>query len=223
MVGKVAKFSINHPFVGPLLWIASLQYYVAQILVATAWPQPYSWKNNYISDLGNTVCGTFEGVYTCSPLYVLMNLSFVLFGLTIIFGALLLKVQLAKNKGSHIAYMLMILSGIGTVMVGVFPENSISLLHIAGAFLALVIGNISVVLIGMFSHGVHRSIRAYSVLSGVVCWIAFGLFYTENYLGLGRGGMERVVSYPFTLWMAVFGAYIGFKRLRFLSPAGDVR
>jgi len=46
------------PVAGGAIWIlATLQYAIVQVIVASAWHHPaYSWLNNYISDLGNTAC-----------------------------------------------------------------------------------------------------------------------------------------------------------------------
>ena len=38
--------------------------------------------------------------------------------------------------------------------------------------------------------------------------VALSFFLKNVYLGLGIGGMERIVSYPQTIWMIVFGAYV---------------
>ena len=47
-------------FAGGLAWIAgTVVYFVAQPVVASAWSPGYSWLHNYISDLGNTACGSF--------------------------------------------------------------------------------------------------------------------------------------------------------------------
>ncbi|GAA3434772.1 hypothetical protein [Kutzneria kofuensis] len=67
--------------VGGFLWIvAMVQYFVAQIAVAAHWRTPYSWRDNYISDLGNTDCGAFLATYVCSPLAGVMNASFIVAG-----------------------------------------------------------------------------------------------------------------------------------------------
>ena len=72
---------------GGAAWIlATLQYAVAQVVVAAAWHHPhYSWLGNYISDRGNTACGQFtvpHGTpsYVCSPLHSAMNASFIITG-----------------------------------------------------------------------------------------------------------------------------------------------
>ncbi len=43
---------------------------------------------------------------------------------------------------------------------------------------------------------------------------AFVLFSSEIYLGIGRGGMERLISYPFTVWMIAFGLYMTIVRVK---------
>ena len=43
---------------------------------------------------------------------------------------------------------------------------------------------------------------------GLVGLSALGLFLTHTYGPLGRGGMERVVAYPQTIWMILFGLYM---------------
>src|ERR1017187_5995873 len=46
---------------GGACWaVGVVQYAAAQVVAAGAWTRPYSLKNNYISDLGNTACGMFH-------------------------------------------------------------------------------------------------------------------------------------------------------------------
>jgi hypothetical protein len=35
-----------------------------------------------------------------------------------------------------------------------------------------------------------------------------GLFESGQYLGLGAGGMERMIAYPALMWGAGFGGYL---------------
>lgn len=211
---RVNVFTNNHPFVGPVFWIASIQYFIVQLIVIAAWTVPHSWKNNYISDLGNTMCGTYNGIAVCSPLHPLMNVSFVVFGATILLGSILIYTEFKRTRLSAFSFFLMGMSGLGTILVGLFPENTIGLLHIIGAFLGLVVGNVAIVMLGFALTQVRTVFRYYTVISGTVSLVAFVLFYTENYLGLGVGGMERLVSYPFALWMMLFGIYMTTTRAR---------
>jgi len=219
MMETINVFTNKHPFVGPVFWIASVQYFITQLVVIAAWTVPHSWKNNYISDLGNTMCGIYDGVPVCSPLHSLMNLSFIVFGVTILLGSILIYTEFRRTKLSFIGFSLMGLSGVGSMMVGLFPENTIGLLHIIGAFLGLGVGNIAIVVLSIALKDVRSVFRYYTFLSGMLSIIAFALFYFEIYLGIGRGGMERLVSYPFALWMMLFGVYMTTTRVRAIMKA----
>ncbi|MES2876268.1 MAG: DUF998 domain-containing protein [Patescibacteria group bacterium] len=200
--------------IGPLLWVSSIQYFIVQLVVIAAWTVPHSWANNFISDLGNTECGMYAGLPVCSPLHLLMNISFVTFGITMAIGAPYVQRQFERTKLSRLAFGLMMLSGLGTVLVGLFPENTINALHMTGAVLGLGVGNLSVLLLGIALKDVHPAVRAYTVVSGMFSLVAFALFATEVHFGIGRGGMERLISYPFTLWMITFGFYVTLVRIR---------
>ena len=52
----------------------------------------------------------------------------------------------------------------------------------------------------------------FSVFLGIVSLSALVLFASGTYLGLGKGGMERMVAYPALLWVVGFGCYqIGYS------------
>ncbi len=79
-------------YVGALAKLSVLQYFVAEAAVIGAWAgeEPYSRRTGYISDLGALACGDFSGRDVCSPAHLLMNASFVIQGLGMVVGALLL-------------------------------------------------------------------------------------------------------------------------------------
>ncbi len=195
---------------GPLLWASSIQYFIVQLIVIVAWTVPHSFANNFISDLGNTECGTYAGLAVCSPLHLLMNLSFVTFGITMFVGSMLLWRRFERNKLSTFGFLLMMAAGVGTMLVGLFPENTINSLHMLGAVLGLGVGNLSVLFLGIGLGHIHPAMRTYTILSAVLSLTAFVLFAIAEYAGLGRGGMERLISYPFTVWMITFGIYLLF-------------
>lgn len=195
---------------GPLFWISSLQYYVVQFVVSTRWPVggAYSWTDNTISDLGNTQCGLYIGEYVCSPWHMLMNASFLLLGFTMISGAILLKQRLENTRKSVTGLKCMILAGIGTILVGLFPENSIAVIHIIGAGLPFVFGSLSLLLIGVGMPNINYYIRIFTILSGLTGLVALIFFLAMTYGPLGIGGVERLVAYPQSIWMIIFGIYI---------------
>lgn len=62
-----------------MLWMACLQFFLAEQVVRFGWTLPYSFARNYVSDLAATACSA----QVCSPWHALMNCSFVLQGLLI--------------------------------------------------------------------------------------------------------------------------------------------
>lgn len=197
--------------IGALLWIAGIQYYVAQVIVAAAWSNQsgYSWTHHTISDLANTVCGPYGDRLVCSPLHDTMNISFIVLGITMIIGALLIGRQLVQYRLDRLGFVCMALAGFGTIIVGLFPENSISSMHIFGAALAFILGNIGPIILGLSRNLVLPTwLRVYSVVTGVVGLLALVLLLLTLYAGLGIGGMERISAYPQSIWMIVFGFYL---------------
>ncbi|HSX45988.1 MAG TPA: DUF998 domain-containing protein [Candidatus Saccharimonadia bacterium] len=214
---KTAKmletFNDRYPLLGPALWISSLQYFIVQLAVALNFAGGYSLSRNTISDLGNTVCGAYGGRFVCSPDHGLMNLSFVVLGLTMMAGAPLIYQEFREGRTAITGFAFMAIAGFGTVLVGLFPENTVSALHITGAALPFFIGNLGLVILGA-SLSLPRWLRIYTILTGLWNLLALALLMTNHYLGLGQGGIERLTAYPQTIWLIVFGLYMGKKRFR---------
>ncbi len=203
----IRLFNDKFPFVGPLFWIVSVQYFITQLIVASAWTIKYSWANNTISDLGNNYCGLYSGRYVCSPLHTIMNISFILLGLTMIAGSTLIYQEFKKSLISRIGFSFMAIAGLGTIIVGLFPENTIAPLHVLGASAPFLIGNIGLIILGIKLE-VGIRLKTYSIVSGLISIAALVLFMLHLYLGLNEGGIERIVAYPQTIWLIIFGIYM---------------
>jgi hypothetical membrane protein len=216
---RLQTFQDTYPLVGPSLWLLSVQYFLIQIMVAAVWTRPYSWSLNTISDLGNSVCGLYGDRYVCSPQHNFMNASFVVLGITMFFGAILLYREFHKSLWSAIGFSGMALAGLGTLLVGLFPENTNNTLHTLGAALPFLIGNLSIGLLGVVLD-IPQWLRIYSIATSVLTLIALVLFTSHTYLGLGIGGMERLVGYPQTVWLIVFGLYTSRNHYHQNSSAG---
>ncbi len=189
-----------------LLYVSSIQYFIIQLIVGIQFSPRYSLANNTISDLGNTVCGTYGSRAVCSPLHPLMNVSFVVVGLTILLGSFFAYKALTKSRATLIGFCMFGVGGLGTILVGLFPENTVAILHVLGAFLPFVIGNAGLIVLGL-SLPLPKVLKYYTLLTGIFALSALVLFATHIYLGVGLGGMERVVAYPQTIWMIALGIY----------------
>ncbi len=160
----------------------AIQFFIAQLIVQSAWTTPFSLTTNYISDLGNTACGPYpvaSNMYVCSPWHAWMNASLVLLAL----------------------------AGPGEILVGLFPENVNITPHTIGAAAHFVSGNLGILVLGIAIAATRRQIRlaVYSIILGSVGLLATALFVSGNYLGTGIGGMERIAAYPLPLWLIVAG------------------
>jgi len=196
--------------VGAALWILNVQYFIVQVIAAATWTKGtgYNWANNTISDLANTRCGFYGSRFVCSPAHVAMNISFMVLGITIIGGALLLGKRLTSDLIGRLGFLCIAATGVGAILIGLFPENSVSALHTAGATLSFLLGNTGMIVLGISLDRLPKRLRVYTVLSGIVGLVALVFFLENSYGGLGIGGMERIVAYPQTIWMIVCGGYL---------------
>lgn len=172
---------------GFLLLIGSVQFLLA-MLVAEGMRPAYSVSADAISDLG--VGSTAALFNTSVALLGVLGLAGVYF-----YHRTHRKPWLTAVLG---------LAAIGPIGVGLFPETS-PLPHTIFALLAFLFGGLSAILT---SSQTRPPFRYLAVLLGVVGLVAFGLFTTGTFLGIGLGGMERMIVYPITFWEMTFGAYL---------------
>jgi hypothetical membrane protein len=169
---------------GTLFFIAASQF-VLGLIVAEASYSGYSISSNYISDLG------------VGPSSMIFNSSVFLMGLLLIVGAYFL--QSAFNFKA--LTVLLVLAALGTMGVGVFTENS-GAFHPVVSLIAFLFGGLS----ALFSFRlVRKPFSVIAVILGLMSLGALVLFGSKNYLGLGAGGMERMILYPILMWGAGFG------------------
>jgi hypothetical membrane protein len=195
---------------GAFVWILAVQFFVAQIVVQTAWVTPFSLTQNFISDLGNTTCAPYpldSDMYVCSPWHAWMNASFILLGLIILVGAALVRTAIPPGRSRAAGLMLLALAGAGIIAVGLFPEDVNITYHRLGAAAHFILGNLSMVALGIALWTIRQRplLAVYTTASGVVGLVATALFVSDHYLGLGIGGMERLAAYPLPLWLIVAG------------------
>jgi hypothetical membrane protein len=221
---------MNSSYARPISWalggisfiLATLQYFVVQVVVAGAWPHNYSWNDNYISDLGNTACGRFviagHASEVCSPLHAMMNGSFVAAGVLTIAGTCLLWRLWPQTGLARAGLILWLIAGMGKVIVGLVPENTNIFLHTFGA-MNLPIGSVAVLLLSLSVRRAHPVLYRLGRIVSLLGLVAGSLFTLMEYSGysvipgLGAGGLERIAGYPSNIWMLGIGL-VSFARLR---------
>jgi hypothetical membrane protein len=179
--------------IGALMFTGGAWFMLSLILAETQYPG-YSAASNYISDLG---------VWSQPSAYI-FNPSVVLYGLLSLAAAY---VMLARLKW-RVQGALLAVAGIGGIGVGIFNELT-GAPHVAFAFMAFV--GTSLVAFSL-KNRLEEPAGYIGTVLGIISLIALVLLGIGNDLGLGAGGMERMITYPqlaFTLMAS--GSFLSSK------------
>ncbi|MEU0496664.1 family 16 glycosylhydrolase [Mycobacterium sp. NPDC006124] len=178
-----------------------LQFFVCEFLVVGSWRGHYSYGQNLISDLGVPYCG-MQGTEPCSRSWMLMDGSVVLVGVALLTAAVLLRRPSQPLAGNFF----LAVSGIGAVVVGLVPSNSLWSVHALGASLFFLFGGCYLITVGLSAWGASpaKAARSWPLLEvaprlatvcGCVAVAGYFAFNGNWQAGLGPGGMERVTAY----------------------------
>jgi hypothetical membrane protein len=178
---------------GGLAWLLTLQFFVVEAIAALRF-DGYSYSADVISDLGTAA----------SPAAVLMNASFVVQGLLIAAGALLLGPGLA-GTGGRVARVLLAAAGAGVLLVGLFPSDGNATVHQVAAAVHLLGGGLGLIALAYGVRPRSEALGTTLALLGLVGVIGTVFFASVVFLGLGEGGMERVGAYVIPVGLAVAG------------------
>lgn len=167
---------------------------------------------NYVSNLGVAGSCARNGSWVCSPSMLFFNGSIVVVGGAMALGALLLYVEFRGNRGALAGFSCLAVSGVGTILVGTVPSNTIGFLHHLGAGLAFIGGAVGVVLLGFVLRAEPVSVRYFSFGSVVVAVAGMALLLLFYGSGIDyKGAAERLASYPLIIWFVGIGSYLGVR------------
>lgn len=186
---------------GIVFIIGSLYYIIAEAISATFFNASLSTTYIFhtISELGIPNAN--------SPLFWLMNSAFILIGLTLIFcNFYKFKDFIVKNR--IIFYIFTLITGIGVIIVGLIHGGNPFTLgyHMLGAMMAILGGNIMLVLISrsMSEFENYQKITLILGIFGIIIfWVMF--FNMENiYMPV----FERLSVYTMIIWSFLTGVYL---------------
>jgi hypothetical membrane protein len=188
---------------GVLFFVAATQFILCLIIAEASYPG-YSVSGNYISDLG------------VGPSAIVFNASVFLLGLLLLAGTYFQR----HNPNFKVVNMMLLLMGIGAMGVGVFTKD-FTLAHGAVSSAAFFFAGLSAI---TSFKVLPKPLSLISVILGAMTLTALALFsagmlasgsmtsttaYDSSfYLGLGPGGMERMIVYPALMWLAAFGGHL---------------
>jgi hypothetical membrane protein len=194
MKKKISLFSM-------MLWIVfPIWFNVAQIIAGSAWSNPsYSWRNQNVSDLGETT----------APLHTFMNITFIIQGLVIILGVWSIGQIWKKTKFATVTRIIITLASLGFVVAGFAPADTQENLHVVlGAFPIFIFGNLGLLFVFFASNREYLGkLRFVAPILGLLGIIGGLFFFSENYLGIGQGSLERIWAYVLLVWTFVLGIY----------------
>ncbi len=164
------------------------------LLIAETLYPGYSVALNYISDLG----------VGPEPSRTIFSASVFLFGLLGVAASVLL----LRSRGDRVVPCLLLVSGLGAMGVGLINEH-VPPYHIMAAFLAFFMGGLAAV----FSYRlVGWPLGLLSAALGLIGLAALVLAGTGSNLGMGKGGIERLVLYPSLTWLIGLGAVLASRK-----------
>lgn len=199
-----------------LVLIGPLVSWLAEFITAAAWQDPhYAPLYNWVSHLGLTGPSQVAfGQVGNSPLGAVMDAGWVLYGVLLIVGALLV---FDPRKGIRPTAILVLatISGIGVSLVGIFQgsnanvENGLIAFHTFGAQGVMIAGNLMAVVVGAAGPriGLSRSRSRASVVFGVLGLVGFAVFMADVFTGWmwNIGMFERAAIYPIMLGHVLLG------------------
>lgn len=187
-----------------LLFFVAVTQFVLSIIIAEALYPGYSVSNNYISDLG------------VGPSAIVFNSSVFLLGLLLLTGTYLQR----QNASFKTLNTLLLLMAVGTMGVGIFTRDytfahgavSSAAFFFAGlsaiasckvltnpfSQISIILGAMTLTALTLFSAGIIASGSLTSTTA----------YDSSFYLGLGPGGMERLIVYPSLMWLAAFAGHL---------------
>ncbi|MEE9267806.1 MAG: DUF998 domain-containing protein [Thermoplasmata archaeon] len=174
---------------GLLLFLGGVQFTVGLMIAASLTPG-YSIADDTISSLG-----VREGA-------LVFNISIILLGVFVLAAAYFIRSAL----GSLVVAVLVAVAGIGALGVGVFPATTVFAgVHGLFSLITFLFSNVAAIYVARF---VRTPLLPLSIALGVIGLAALGLFISGTYLGLGIGGMERMIVLPVLAWAIALGGYL---------------
>jgi hypothetical membrane protein len=190
-----------YKYAGTVLIVATIQFFLAITLAETQFPG-YSVSKNSLSYLGGSIP-------LVEPSALIFNVSVILFGLLGILAVYLI----LKSGGCRLFSICLLISSLGAVGVGLFPEYTGST-HLFFALTTFLFGSLATI----FSYrlGLNIPMVIISMVLGIgslitiILLLVLGSTPASNPLiaYLGVGGNERFIAYPIILYLTALGGYL---------------
>ena len=189
---------------GLALFFGVVQFGIFEMVAEFVYPG-YSVSSNYISDLGPP-CSNGA---TCpsQTSWMIFDVSIAIMGISILIAGLFLYRYFRWRPVAG----LVCFAGFGAVGVGVFNESAPFHLHSIFSLITF----LGIGLTAISSYRLQKPPLGYfSILLGVVTLVALVLYIPDSgvsaggTLGIGPGGLERMIVYPVLFWSLAFSGHL---------------
>ena len=189
---------------GVLLFFGVAQFGMFEMIAEFVYPG-YSVSSNYMSDLGPPCSNGASCASQTS--WIIFDSSIVVMGICILVSAYFLYRYFRWRPISG----LMGLTGIAAVGVGVFNESAPYMLHHIFSLLTF----LAIGLAAILSYRLQRPpMGLFGIVLGLITLVMLVLYIPDsgvaygNTLGIGHGGLERLIVYPVLFWSIAFGGHL---------------
>ncbi|MFQ5986813.1 MAG: DUF998 domain-containing protein [Thermoplasmata archaeon] len=174
---------------GLLVFLGAAQFTIG-LMIAAALTPGYSIADDSISSLG-----TREGA-------LWFNGSVILLGILVLAAAYFVRTVF----GSTVVMGLLAATGIGALGIGLFPATDpLAGTHAIFTLIAFLFASITAIYVARF---LRAPLLHLSIILAAVSLVSLVLWVMGTYLGLGFGGMERMIVLPVLTWAIAFGGYL---------------
>ena len=192
---------------GFMSWILLIFYFPVEWIVTSRMISTYSFMNQPMSDLGVERCMShaysLAPYHICSPLSGLMNITFIVTGILIALGAVLLHRFFGEGTGVRIATGMWIVYGLGYSISGIFPADINFAVHTIFSLPGMVLQIPAMIII---AKSIRDRMPGFSVWT-YICMGLSALSLVVILIGFAPGLMQRLLYGFVWLWMIV-GAII---------------
>lgn len=186
------------------MFVGGAQFILA-VIVGEALHAGYTVFSGHLSDLG------------AEPYSAVFNSSVLIVGIFFIGTSYYARKAFPDN---HLLANLLLVSGVGPILVGVFSENAISnagslginglaglfgVLHYIGAVIAYLFGGLAAVVSRKLA---RQPLSGLFVVLGVLTLAFLVLNLSGVHTALGPGGIQRMIVYPELIWAIGLGGHL---------------
>lgn len=201
------KRQIQFVKAGAWAWVSLSLYFVIEYFVIRATTAPYSIRNQPMSDLGITSCGTDTYILAayeiCSPAHLVMNWTFTLTGIVIIIGAVGLHALWPKKRSTKIATGLLIVNGLSYSIAGIVPADIDFWWHTTGSLPGMVVQIPALLLLSRAIRVEMPRLSHWTKFCGYLNVAILLLIFIQPFIQLPGGLLQRMLYAATWLWMVV--------------------